>query len=188
MSGPTRTGAPVIPMKPKISPRDHEVKLDDDEFIVSKTDLSGRITYVNRTFMLIAGYPEAQLLHKQHNVIRHPDMPRGVFRFLWDTLKSGQEFFGYVKNMTSDGSYYWVFANVTVDQDAAGKPKGYYSVRRKPNPKALSTLVPIYREMLAIEKRSPTGSAPEQSLQYLQRTLSDLNTSYEKLVLGLQAG
>ncbi len=174
-------------MKPKnITPRDAEVLLDVDDFIVSKTDLTGRITYANRTFMAISGYNEFQLFGIQHNLVRHPDMPRGVFRFLWDTLKSGHEFFGFVKNMTADGGYYWVFANVTIDVDAAGNPKGYYSVRRKPNPKALEQVIPLYREMLEVEQRHPASSAPDQSLKWLQQLLADRGVDYENLVLELQ--
>ncbi|QKQ25127.1 PAS domain-containing protein [Candidatus Reidiella endopervernicosa] len=140
-------------MKQKITPNNREVKLADDEFIVSKTDIKGRITYCNRVFMKIAGYSEKELLNTQHNVVRHPDMPRSVFRFLWQTLEQGQEFFGFVKNMTSDGSYYWVFANVTPDYDRNGDLKGYFSVRRKPKQAAIDALTPVYQEMLAIEQR-----------------------------------
>ncbi len=172
-------------MKPNISPREHEVKLADDEFIVSKTDTTGRITYCNRTFMQIAGYSEQELLHKQHNIVRHPDMPRGVFRFLWQTLEQGQEFFGYVKNMTADGSYYWVFANVTPDYDRNGQLKGYFSVRRKPRQSALDVVEPIYQEMLALEQRSGTRNGPDESIRLLQQKLLALNTNYEQFVLSL---
>ena len=135
-------------MKPSITPIDREIRLGDDEFIVSKTDTKGIITYCNRVFMHIAGYSEAELLGKQHNIVRHPDMPRGVFRFLWQTLQDGEEFFGYVKNMCKSGAYYWVFANVTPDYDARGRVVGYYSVRRKPSDQAIAALAPIYKEML----------------------------------------
>ena len=83
---------------------DEEIIMADEEFIVSKTDLRGNITYVNRTFMEIALLNEEQLLGKNHNIIRHPDMPKGVFKFLWQTLKDENEFFGFVKNLRSDGT------------------------------------------------------------------------------------
>ena len=172
-------------MKPKISPSSHEIKLGDGEFIVSKTDVSGRITYCNRTFMKIAGYSEKLLLNTQHNIVRHPDMPRGVFRFLWDTLEQGKEFFGYVKNMCADGSYYWVFANVTPDYDRDGKLTGYYSVRRKPKASAIAVVEPIYREMLAIEHKAGSKEGPARLIRYLQDKLKGLNTSYEEFVLSL---
>src|SRR5512142_16962 len=87
-------------MKPSVHPTSVEVQVPKGEFIVSKTDPTGRITYVNRTFMQVANFREADLLGRQHNIIRHPDMPRGVFKLLSDTLKGGSEFFGFVKNMT----------------------------------------------------------------------------------------
>lgn len=159
--------------------------MTSEDFIVSKTNLKGRITYSNRIFMQIAQYPEAKLLNVQHNIIRHPDMPRGVFKFLWDTIKQEQEFFGFVKNLCADGGYYWVFANITPDFGANGQVQGYYSVRRKPPESAIQTIIPIYREMLAIEKRSSTKEAPDRSIAYLTQFLADNNTSYRDLVLDL---
>ena len=135
--------------------------------------------------MRIAGYSEKELLDTQHNIVRHPDMPRGVFRFLWQTLEQGQEFFGYVKNMTADGSYYWVFANVTPDYDRNGQLKGYFSVRRKPKQSAIDVVEPLYREMLAVEQRGGSKNGPDASIRLLQQKLQALDTSYEKFVLSL---
>ena len=125
-------------MKKNIQPIDRERKLRVEDFIVSKTDPSGRITYCNRVFMEIAGYAESELLGQQHNIIRHPDMPRVVFHLLWQTLSNGREFFGYIKNLCKDGSYYWVFANLTPTFDAGGRIVGYYSVRRRPTAQAIA--------------------------------------------------
>ncbi|WP_031434370.1 PAS domain-containing protein [Methylomarinum vadi] len=173
-------------MKPKITPNNNEKRLGDEDFIVSKTDPTGRITYANRIFMNIAGYPEHELLGVQHNIIRHPEMPRGVFRFMWDTLKSGDEFFGFAKNLCADGGFYWVFANITPDYDKQGKLQGYYSVRRKPPQSALDVLIPVYREMLAIEKRSSAKEAPDKSLAYLFDVVQQSGAkSYNNLVLDL---
>ena len=174
-------------MKPTITPTNNQHSLSNNEFIVSKTDARGRITYANRTFMKIAGYPESQLLGVQHNIVRHPDMPRGVFRFLWNTLEQGNEFFGFVKNMCANGDFYWVFANVTPDYDRNSNLQGYFSVRRKPSPKAVETIEPIYREMLAIEQRATVSSAPDESIAYLTQVLEQQGTPYEELVLSLQA-
>lgn len=173
-------------MKPVITPNNSERRLGDEDFIVSKTDAAGRITYANRIFMEIAGYPEHELLGIQHNIIRHPDMPRGVFRFMWNTLKTGDEFFGFAKNLCADGGFYWVFANITPDYDKDNKLQGYYSVRRNPPRSALSVLVPIYNEMLAIEKRSSVKEAPDKSLEYLLDVVKQTGAqSYNSLVLNL---
>jgi PAS domain S-box-containing protein len=172
-------------MKPSITPTNREHKMAENDFIVSKTDTKGRITYANRIFMRMAQYPEEKLLNIQHNIIRHPDMPRGVFKFLWDTIKQEQEFFGFVKNLCADGSFYWVFANITPDFDSNGKVQGYYSVRRQPSEQAIRTVTPLYQEMLAIEKRSGAKEGPDKSITYLKQFLKDNNTSYRDLVLSL---
>lgn len=173
-------------MRPRTSIIDEEMKLNDGEFIVSKTDTAGRITYANRVFMEIALYPEDQLLGVQHNIVRHPDMPRGVFRFLWNTIETGQEFFGFVKNLCADGRYYWVFANVTADYDEQGKLTGYLSVRRKPPQKAIDAVTPIYAAMLDIENNSASKkTAPDESIAYLVKQLEEMQTDYQSLVLGL---
>ena len=172
-------------MKSSIIPTDREISLDEHDFIVSKTDLTGRITYANRIFMKIAGYREEELLGKQHNIIRHPDMPRGVFRLLWSVIESGQECFAYVKNMASSGDYYWVYANVTVDYDANRNPIGYFSVRRKPSREGVQTLMPIYREMLRIEQQAGPKRAPDASLEWLTEQLKSKGVSYEEFIHSL---
>jgi PAS domain S-box-containing protein len=173
-------------MKPAITPNNTEKKLADEDFIVSKTDVAGRITYANRIFMDIAGYPEHELLGVQHNIIRHPDMPRGVFRFMWNTLKAGDEFFGFAKNLCADGGFYWVFANITPDYDSQGNLQGYFSVRRSPPRAALETLTPVYQQMLAIEKNCSVKDAPDKSLDYLFDVVKRTGAkSYNNLVLQL---
>lgn len=175
-------------MKNKITPQNKEVRLGNDEFIVSKTDLKGIITYTNRVFMQVAGYSESDLLGIQHNIVRHPDMPRGVFKFLWQTLAQEQEFFGYVKNLCKDGAYYWVLANITPDYDDKGVLKGYYSVRRQPSRKAIETLTPIYAEMLALENTVPASQAADRSIALLNQKLDELGLSYFELVMSLDEG
>ncbi|PTU74857.1 PAS domain-containing protein [Pseudomonas mangrovi] len=170
-------------MKRKIIPTRNEVRLADDEFIVSKTDPKGRITYANRTFMRISGFPEAELLGIQHNVVRHPDMPRGVFKLLWETLERGDEFFGYVKNLCRDGSYYWVLANITPDHDMQGKLRGYYSVRRKPRAEAVTAIAALYAQMLEVERASATQDAVARSLALLQQHLAQSSSDYLSFVL-----
>jgi aerotaxis receptor len=172
-------------MKPGIMPTQREVMLDDDDIIISKTDLRGRITYANRVFMRIANYSERQLLEVQHNIVRHPDMPRGAFKLLWENLRQEREFFAYVKNMTSDGHYYWVFANVTPDRDAHGNVVGYFSVRRAPKRAVLPAVSDLYREMLAIEQRVGPAAAPDASIAFLVDKLKSLGTTYERFILEL---
>ena len=85
----------------------------EDEIIVSKTDLTGRITYANDVFLRISGYAEAEVLGQPHSIIRHPGTPRAVFSLLWRTIESGREIFAYVVNRAKNGDHYWVLAHVT---------------------------------------------------------------------------
>ena len=88
-------------------------EIGDEAFITTKTDLKGCITYANRYFLDIVNAKNSDLIGKNHNIVRHPDMPRYVFKLLWDRIKRKEEIFAFVKNITFDGAYYWVFANVT---------------------------------------------------------------------------
>ena len=164
-----------------------EIRLDEDDLIVSKTDPKGRITYANRRFMEIAGYSEPELLGQPHNIIRHPDMPRGVFRFMWQTLQSGDEFFGYVKNRTATGGYYWVFANVTPDFTSQAELAGYFSVRRRPNRSALQRVSEWYRQMRELEAAATASQAPEVSMNWLVAQVQEQAASYKELIDELEA-
>ena len=173
-------------MKDKnIVPTQFEKVMREDDFLVSKTDLKGRLTYGNQIFIEFSGYSEAELLGQQHNIVRHPDMPRGVFKFLWDTLQSKRECFAYVKNMSKDGSYYWVFANVTPSLDGQGQVEGYFSVRRKPKPQAVSAVSDLYRKMLEEERRAGPRDACAASLALLTNVLTQHGVSYEQFILSI---
>ena len=156
--------------------------LQDNDFIVSKTDKRGRITYVNKIFMHMAEYTEEELLGKPHSIIRHEDMPKAVFRYLWNTIEKKEECFAYVINKTKNGNAYWVFANVTASLDTSGNIIGYYSVRRKPNPKALEIIAPLYKEMIRVEK----SSGVDASFKILTDILAEKGVSYDELIISLQ--
>lgn len=172
-------------MKYKAEPTQLERAMREDDFIVSKTDLKGRITYCNRIFIEFSGFSEHELLGAQHNIVRHPDMPRGVFKFLWQTLESKKECFAFVKNMSKDGSFYWVLANVTPDLDAQGNTVGYFSVRRKASSKAVAAVADVYKAMLDEERRAGAKDACDASLALLGNVLKQKGVSYEQFVLSL---
>jgi PAS domain S-box-containing protein len=172
-------------MKRRITPVDQQRVMRDEDFIVSKTDAKGRITYANRIFMEFAGYTERELLGSQHNIVRHPDMPRGVFALMWEVLETGSEFFGYVKNMAGDGSFYWTFANVTPTLDPAGRVVGYFSVRRRPRPEAVAFIEPVYAQMLAREKEVGAKQAVAASLDILRARYQSRGVAYDEFVLAL---
>ncbi len=172
-------------MKNKQTPTLQERVMREDDFIVSKTDLKGRITYCNRVFIEFSGFEAHELLGEQHNIVRHPDMPRGVFKLLWDTLGQKKECFAYVKNMSKDGGFYWVFANVTPDMDAKGQVVGFFSVRRKANVNAIATLSDVYKAMLEEERRAGPKDACDASLALLGNVLNQKGISYEQFILSL---
>jgi len=170
---------------PNITPTSVEKVMREGDYIVSKTDLKGRITYGNRIFIEFSGYTEKELLGAQHNIIRHPDMPRAVFKLLWDTIAAGNECNAYVKNMAKDGSFYWVFANVTPDRDGAGNIVGYHSVRRKPKASGVQTAAGLYQAMLNAERQAGARDAMAASTQLLLDLLADKGMSYDELVLAI---
>ena len=90
-----------------------ETEVPEHELIISRTDLQGNITYANETFLMISGYEEDELIGKSHNILRHPDMPKSVFKELWVTLSAGESWQGFVKNRRKDGGYYWVKAEIS---------------------------------------------------------------------------
>jgi PAS domain S-box-containing protein len=175
-------------MSVRPSPSGHEVFLKEDEIIVSKTDLRGIVTYANDVFLKIAGYTEAEVLGRAHNFIRHPKMPRCVFKLLWDTIAQEQEIFAYVLNMAKNGDEYWVFAHVTPSYDNSGKHIGYHSSRRAPYPDALAKVKPLYAQLLETEARyTDPKAAMEASTQQLLTLLSQAGVDYSQFVFSLSA-
>ncbi|MBN2250100.1 MAG: PAS domain-containing protein [Campylobacterales bacterium] len=129
---------------------DEEFKFEQG-LIVSSTDLKGIITYANRKFCEIAGYSRGELVGKNHNIVRHPDMPKAAFQELWDTLKSGKEWTGVVKNLRKDGKYYWVYSHITpIEKD--GQVIGYTAARRPASQTEINEVIPIYKDLLEKEK------------------------------------
>jgi hypothetical protein len=112
-------------------------------------------------------------------------MPRSVFKFVWETIQSGKEFFGYVKNMAKDGSFYWVFTHITPDFDAQRTIIGYTSVRRYPKREAIAKIEPVYRQMLLAEKNAGARDAIAAGTQVLVDVLNQAGMGYEELVFSL---
>jgi PAS domain S-box-containing protein len=154
-----------------------------EELIVSKTDPKGIITYANDVFCRMACLSETELLGQPHNIIRHPDMPRTVFKYLWDTLEQKQEVFAYVLNLAGDGVGYWVFAHVTPTVSQAGVITGHHSNRRRPDPSAVSVAQDLYGKLLATER---AASGPREALAaggaLLGQVLSEMGKTYDELV------
>lgn len=160
---------------------------EEDEIIVSKTDLAGRITYANRVFQRVSGYSEAELRGAPHSLVRHPAMPRIVFKCLWDTIQDGREIFAYVLNLACNGDHYWVFAHVTPTFDAAGGLVGFHSNRRCPNRRALAVVEPLYRTLLEVENSASDRAAGlAASGAEVQALLANRGVEWDELMFALQ--
>lgn len=133
-------------------PIDEEYKFSNG-LILSSTDLKGIITYANRKFCEIAGYTKQELTGKNHNIVRHPDMPKAAFKDLWDTIQQGKEWSGIVKNLRKDGKYYWVYSYITPVMNDAGEITGYTAARRPASENEVEESTALYKEMLAQENQ-----------------------------------
>lgn len=162
-----------------------EVSFPDNELIVSKTDTKGKIYYTNRLFLDIAGYTEAEVVGQPHNVIRHPDMPRSIFKLLWDTISSGQEIFAYVVNRCKNGDHYWVYAHVTPSFGPSGEIISYHSNRRVPQKDIIQEqIIPLYKQLKEVEDKAgdrKQGLSDAEAM--IVDMLAEKNMKYDEFVL-----
>lgn len=169
-----------------VKPTGVERKLGEEEIIVSKTDPSGRMLYVNQTLLKISDFTEADLLGQQHSIVRHPEMPRSVFKLLWETIQSGQEIFAYVVNLTKYGDHYWVFAHVTPSFDEGGNIIGFHSNRRAPDRKGVQSAQALYKVLLEEEQRyADRRKGMLSATELLQSMLADKQVEYDQFVFTL---
>lgn len=163
-----------------------EVSFHEDEIIVSKTNLKGHITYANKLFLDIAGYTEEEVLNKPHNIIRHPDMPRVIFKLLWDTVKDGREVFAYVVNRCKNGDHYWVYAHVTPSRDMNGEIVGYHSNRRVPQKEILTQfIIPLYQQLKQAEAIQDRKQGLLESQAMMDGFLADKHLAYDEYIMTL---
>ncbi|WP_206056784.1 PAS domain-containing protein [Nocardioides sp. GY 10113] len=172
--------------RPAVRPTGVERTFGADEVIVTKTDRGGRMTYVNDVFCRVSAHPEREMLGQPHNMIRHPDMPRAVFKLLWETIDAGREIFALVLNLAGDGAHYWVLAHVTPTRDASGAVVGYHSNRRVPSRAAVAAADGLYRELRAVEARHQgANEAAEAGYQALMARLQEAGQTYDEFVWSL---
>jgi PAS domain S-box-containing protein len=184
---PTKRAPAARKLASSVQPTRNERFFDKNDIIVSKTDLKGHLTYVNRVFMAISDYTEPELLGQPHSLIRHPDMPRCVFKLLWDRLLAGKEIFAYVKNMTKTGDFYWVLAHATPSFTPSGEVLGYHSNRRVPEHRIVDGIIdPLYRSLKEIEDREPDRRAGlEKSTERLHAILKEKGIGYDEFIFSL---
>ncbi len=138
----TLTGAKIE--KPR--PVNEEVPFDGG-VMITETDTSGIITYANRKFREMTGYDKEELIGSPHSINRHPDMPKAAFKKMWETIKRGDMWEGYVKNMRKDGKYYWVIVWIKPKLDKDGNIVGYIAGRKVPNRMEIKRVEQEYRLM-----------------------------------------
>ena len=163
-----------------------ESPFDDDEIIVSKTDLKGHLTYVNDVFLRVSRYSAKDIIGQPHSIIRHPDMPRSIFKLLWDTIAAKGEIFAYVVNLASNGDHYWVLAHVTPSFDMQGNVVGYHSNRRKPDPDKIEKVVALYDDLRAREndiRNRKDGMAAAHT--HFMNSLNTRGVGYDEFILTL---
>lgn len=134
------------------TPRDEEYLLAPEDVIVSKSDAQGRITYANPVFSKISGYRYGELIRRPHAILRHPDMPKIIFKHLWDNLEAGKEVYAFVKNLCKDGRYYWVLAYVRPAYNPDGSFRNYVSTRKRAQEKAKAAMGDLYARLIEAEK------------------------------------
>ena len=160
----------------KATPKDEEIVLDPKRYIVSETDAKGKITFANDYFIEVSGYSLEELLGKPHSIVRHPDMPRVVFKLLWETIKSGKNINAVVKNLAKDGRYYWIFTEFEIRKDTdTGAIIGYHASRKTISKHVIEIIADLYKELLKIEQESGI----EQSEKYLVHFLKEKGDDME---------
>jgi PAS domain S-box-containing protein len=167
------------------NPIDIEVISDNNQIIVSKTDLSGTIDYANETFANVSGYEEYELVGKPFSLIRHPDMPKIIFKILWDNLKIEKKFRMFFKNLSKSGNYYWVSSDFEYNKDSDGNIIEYISRANTVVANNIENdIVPLYKKLLLIEQASGIkysekyliGFLEEKGLNFEDFNMSLLNT------------
>ncbi|MGL2986672.1 PAS domain-containing protein [Flavobacterium sp. RSSA_27] len=158
---------------------DKEVVWDKSRIIMSKTDHRGIIEYANEVFVDVCGYEDYELMGQPHSIIRHPDMPKVLFKVLWENLKLGGNFHAVVKNLAKSGRYYWVVTDFESTKNEDGEITHYFG-RRRAVPQEIITnhIEPLYRKLLQIEK----ASGVEYSEKYLIGFLEEKNRSYVEYI------
>lgn len=160
-----------------------ELTFREEEVLTSKTDLRGVITYANDAFCHVAGFEFPELEGQPHSLIRHPEMPRSVFNLMWETIQSGNEFFGYVCNRTKIGDHYWVLAHVVPDRDPeTHEIMGFHSTRRCPTRAGIKVAKELYARLRETERKAPKAQQVEVGTKALNTILTEANMTYEEWI------
>ena len=162
---------------------DEEIPILVDDVLISVTDPNGIITDANDIFVKISGYTKDELVGANHNLIRHPDMPRVMFDVVWDHIKGRENIMAVVKNLAKDGRYYWVITDFVTDVDADRNVTSYTAYRRSPKPGILKTIIPMYKALNAIEEFAGMDAAKHFLTDFLERRKESYDDFIESLIV-----
>ncbi len=168
---------------PVPTPVDREIIIEPNRVLLSVTDTRGVIEFCNDDFVEISGYEEYELVGSGHNIVRHPDMPKVIFKILWDRIQNKQNILAIVKNMAKTGRYYWVYTNFVIKEDDEGNIIGYKAYRKPAPQKAIETMMPIYKKLKAIEEQNGMQLAEKYLEDYLEELGETYDSFVEKLII-----
>lgn len=162
----------------KVMVTDEEIYIDPKKYLVSKTDRKGRIIYVNSYFSEISKYSEIELVGSPHNIVRHPDMPKVIFKIMWNSIQNNRNITAVVKNLAKDGKYYWIITDFNIQKDAKNEIKSYIAYRWAVDSKIIKEIEILYKKLLKIEK----DYGEDASEKYITDFLLEKNMSYQQFI------
>lgn len=164
--------------KDRPAPVNKEILIPDEAVLISVTDPKGIITEVNEVFIETAGYSEEELIGTPHNLIRHPDMPRLMFKIVWEHIKERENVMALVKNLAKDGRYYWILTDFVTEVNANNEVVNYTAYRRPICEDVQKAITPLYKALSAIE----TVAGIAASEKFLKEYLDNKAMSYDELI------
>ena len=162
---------------------DEQVVVPKDDVLISVTDPKGIITDANDIFVKISGYSKEELVGANHNLIRHPDMPRVMFKVVWDHIKDRENIMAVVKNLRKDGKYYWVITDFVTQVDEDRNIVSYTAYRRAAKDCVLKTIEPMYKALKAIEDFAGMEAAEHFLMDFLERRRESYDDFVEHLIV-----
>lgn len=130
------------------APTHNEIEVFERSLLISETDVHGIITYANRRYFRLTGFNEDELIGCPHKIVRHPDMPRGVFRAMWKIINDNKIWRGYIKHLCKDGSYFWTLSYIQAKLDEEGNVIGYTSTGKMAYEESRNAVEAKYKQLM----------------------------------------
>ena len=156
----------------------NEIKCATQQIIVSRTNTDGDIVYCNPTFLEVNGFKSSEVIHKPHSIVRHPDMPKSIFKVIWSIIKQGLPIQAVIKNKTNDGYYYWTLITIKPQKDRDNKIISYVAYGKQAPDVVIKKIEPLYKTMKEIEEEVDIDTA----IEYLESYLKEKNMTYAQYI------